>query len=185
MSPSMARQGGQVQLEQSNRRLALNMAKIAKGGCSHTAMKEMRQLRTKPLAEVREDQKLVVEFPGHRKVKAAMNRHPTMVCENWTDGCLPSRNGTGKNPQTHMSGTGTRAHPPDLATPSPRTPPALAGGKEGAQSSEIEGVPPGYVYIHNPLPYIQFFNLDAYAKDRKHDDVFIPDLLTNEGTSTG
>ena len=31
MSATMARQGGRVQLEQSNMRLALNMAKMAKG----------------------------------------------------------------------------------------------------------------------------------------------------------
>jgi hypothetical protein len=34
MSASMARQGGRVQLEQSDMRLALNMAKMAKEGIS-------------------------------------------------------------------------------------------------------------------------------------------------------
>jgi len=34
MSATMARQGGWVQLEASNMRLALNMAKMAKGGIS-------------------------------------------------------------------------------------------------------------------------------------------------------
>jgi len=55
---------------------------------------------------------------------------------------------------------------------------------EAAHLSEIEGVPPGYVYILTPLPSAQFFNLDAYAKDRKRDKDFNPDLLTDEGTST-
>jgi len=39
--------------------------------------------------------------------------------------------------------------------------------------------------IHTPLPSGQFFNPDAYAKDCKHDKFFNPDLLTDEGTSTG
>jgi hypothetical protein len=38
----MARQGGQEQREHSDMRLALNMAKIAKGGISCTAIKEMQ-----------------------------------------------------------------------------------------------------------------------------------------------
>jgi len=59
------------------------------------------------------------------------------------------------------------------------------GDNTVAHVSEIEGVPPGYVYIHTTLPRAQFFNLDAYAKDRKCDTDFDPDLLTDKGTSTG
>jgi len=36
----MARQGGRVQLEQSDMRLALNMAKMAKGGFSRATVEE-------------------------------------------------------------------------------------------------------------------------------------------------
>jgi len=43
MSATMARQGGWVQLEQSDMRLALNMAKMAKGGFSRTAIEETQQ----------------------------------------------------------------------------------------------------------------------------------------------
>ena len=46
-------------------------------------------------------------------------------------------------------------------------------------------MPPGYVYIHTPLPSALFFNDDAYAKDRKRDKDFDPDLRTDEETSTG
>jgi len=53
------------------------------------------------------------------------------------------------------------------------------------QLSEIEGVPPRYVYIHTPLPGAQFFNHNAYTKDRKREKDFDPDLLTDEETSTG
>ena len=59
------------------------------------------------------------------------------------------------------------------------------GDNEGAHASPIEGVPPGYIHIHTPLPKAQYFNLDAYVEDRKRDKDFIPDLLNDEGTSTG
>jgi hypothetical protein len=44
MSATIARQGGWVQLEQSNMRLALKMAKMAQGEFTPTAMKETQYL---------------------------------------------------------------------------------------------------------------------------------------------
>jgi len=44
MSATMARQGGRVQLEQSDMRLALNMTKMANGGFSSAAIEEMQFL---------------------------------------------------------------------------------------------------------------------------------------------
>jgi hypothetical protein len=44
MSATMARQGGRVELEQSDMRLALNMAKMAKGGFSRAAVQETHYL---------------------------------------------------------------------------------------------------------------------------------------------
>jgi len=41
MSATMARQGGRVQLEQFDMRLALNMARMVKGGFLHAAIEEM------------------------------------------------------------------------------------------------------------------------------------------------
>jgi len=67
----------------------------------------------------------------------------------------------------------------------PETPPVPPSNNESAHLCEIEGVPPGYVYIHIPVPSAQFFIHDVYAKDRKHDKDFDPDLLTDEETSTG
>ena len=67
----------------------------------------------------------------------------------------------------------------------PETPLVQPGKNEPAHLSEIEGVPPGYVYIHSPVPLAQLFNHDAYAKDRKRDMDFDPDLLTDEETSSG
>jgi hypothetical protein len=49
----MARQGDCVQLEQSDMHLAMNRAKMAKGGFSHAAMKETQYVINKPSAEVR------------------------------------------------------------------------------------------------------------------------------------
>jgi len=81
-------------------RLALNMAKMAKEGFSRAAIVETKYLIKKPRAEVREEKKRGVEFPGHKTVKAAIQRHPAMLGYNRTPGCLPCQNGTAKNLQT-------------------------------------------------------------------------------------
>ena len=56
---------------------------------------------------------------------------------------------------------------------------------EKCQGSQIDSVPAGYAYLQAPVPNAHFFNLDAHAKDSKRDKDFIPDLRTDEGTSTG
>jgi len=63
-------------------------------------------------------------------------------------------------------------------------PPAPPSDYEVAHGSQVNGVPPAYVYIPTPLPHDQFLNLDAYTKDRKHNKDFLPDLLIDEETST-
>ena len=72
MSATMARQGGRVQLEQSNMRVRFNMAKMAKGGFSCTPMEQTHFLIIKPHTKVQEEQIPGVELPGHNKVKAAI-----------------------------------------------------------------------------------------------------------------
>jgi len=52
MSATMARQGGRVQLEQFDMRLALNMARMAKGRFSRAAVEETQYLIKKPRAQV-------------------------------------------------------------------------------------------------------------------------------------
>jgi len=178
MSATMARQGGRVQLEQSDMRLALNMAKIAKGGFSRATIEETQQLIKKPGTEVREKKKRGVEFPGHQKVKAVTERHQAMVYKHRLAGCLPCQNGTAKNPVTRSRHKGTAAPPPELAAPPPGTPPAPPGDAEGNESYEIEGMPSRCMYIHSPLPKTQFFNHNAFAKESKHDKDFIPALLS-------
>jgi len=55
MSAPMARQGGREQLELSDMRLALQMAKMAKEGFSRAAIEETKCLIKKPRAEVGEE----------------------------------------------------------------------------------------------------------------------------------
>jgi len=69
--------------------LALNMAKMTKGGFSCTVIEKMQYLVKKPCAEVREEKTPEVEFPGHIKVKAGIERHPAMVRDNHADGYFP------------------------------------------------------------------------------------------------
>jgi len=193
MSATMATQGGRVQLEQSDMRLALDMPKMAKGGCSRAAMEESQFLIKKPRGEVQEEKQWGVEFPAHKNVKAAMERHPAMLWENQMDGCLHCQNGPAQDPQISRRRKSKGAPPPECLrqpTPGPMPhppcpPPVPLGNIEAAHLSEIQGVPPGYVYIPIPLPSAQFFNRDAYAKGRKRDKDFHPDLLTDDRTSTG
>ena len=72
MSATMAREGGRVQLEQSDIRLPLTMPKMAQEGLSCAAIEETQQLIRKPHADVQEEHKRGVVFPGHNKVKIAI-----------------------------------------------------------------------------------------------------------------
>jgi len=73
----------------------------------------------------------------------------------------------------------------DATTPCIATCTTLATRRERVQSTETECVAPKYVYIYTPLPHAELFTLVAYAKDHKFDKEFVPDLLTDEETSTG
>jgi len=79
----------------------------------------------------------------------------------------------------------TGAPPLGLTPPQRSTPPALHGENEEAQNFEIDGVPPRYVYIHTSIRSAQYINFDTYVKNRKYDEYFTPDLLTDEESSTG
>ena len=63
MSATMARQGGQVLLEQSDMCRALTIAIMAKGGCPRAAVQEMQYVIKNPHAKVREEKKWAVWFP--------------------------------------------------------------------------------------------------------------------------
>jgi hypothetical protein len=55
MTAGMARQGGLVQLERSDMRLAFNMAKLAKCGIYRTAIEKTQYIFNIHRAKVRED----------------------------------------------------------------------------------------------------------------------------------
>ena len=152
MSATMTRQGGRVQLEQSDMRLALSMAKIDNESFWRAAIEETQQLMKKPCAEVRKEKKWGVVFPGLNKVKAVIEAHLAMICASQTDGCLPCLTGTAQNPQTRYRREGTGVPPPRRVPPRPRMPPAPPDDSEITHSSETEGLPPGYVSIRTPLP---------------------------------
>jgi hypothetical protein len=75
MSASMARQEGWVQCEQSDTRLAWNMAKMTKGMFSRAAIWDMQYLIKNPRTAVCEEKKQSVVFPGHNKVEVAIETH--------------------------------------------------------------------------------------------------------------
>jgi len=68
----MARQEGRVQLEQSDIRLALNLARMAKEGFSCAAIEETKSIIKIPCTEVPQEKMWGVESPGHKKVKVAI-----------------------------------------------------------------------------------------------------------------
>ena len=80
----MSWQGGQVQLEQSNIRLALNVAKMAKEGFLGAATEETQCPITPPNADIRVEKKRRVQIPGHTNVDPAIERHPAMLRQKQT-----------------------------------------------------------------------------------------------------
>ena len=160
MSATMARQGGLVQLEQSDMRLALNIAKMAKRVFSRAAIEQTQQLIKKPRAEVRQEKKWGVEFPRHIKVRPAIQRHPAMVRENQTDSCLSCQNGTTQNPQTRWRCKDKGALPPRHSQPRPGMRPVPSDDDE---SSGTDSVPPAYVYKYTLLTSARFLPTIACA----------------------
>jgi len=90
MSATMARQGGQVQLEQSDMCHTLNMARMANVRLWRAAIEEMRHLINKPHTDVRQEQNRGVEFSRHKTVKVAIETHPELLCQTtWMADFLP------------------------------------------------------------------------------------------------
>ena len=161
---------------------------MAKAGFSRTTMAEMEYWMMKCCTEVREERMRGVEFPGHRIVKAMIERHLAMVHQNQMDGCLPCQNGMAKYTQTRwrskkmgaLTPFRCRQPTPEPMPPAPGKPPAPPGDNAEAPSSQIKAVLPRYVHIHTPLPKAQFFNLGTDAKYSKPDADYIPDLVSDE-----
>ena len=193
MSATVARQGGQIQLEQSDMQLVLKMVKTAKGGYSQAAMEKMLFHIPKHHAVVQPEARWGVELPEHRKVKTVIEIQPSMFHETQTPGYLPCKNCRAKHLQSRWRCHGTFEPPldphrqpiPEPKPHPPRIPPAVPSNDKGAVSSQIEGVPPGYMYIHTPPSKTHFLYLDAYSKNRKLNNDVIPDLMTDDVASTG
>jgi len=161
----MAWQGGRVQQEHSNIRPALYVAKFAEEGFSCPAIEDTQYLIKKPRAEVWDEEKQGVEFPGLQKVKAAIEIHLAMLRQSHTDSCLPGQHSTAKNPLTRWRRKDTgppppnrgrqrtsEATPPLPVTPSlPGIPPAPPIINAGSQRSQILNLPARYVYSHTSL----------------------------------
>ena len=160
MSATMARQAGRVQLEQSDMRLPLNMAKMATEGFSHAAIEETKYLIKKPDTKAREEKKRGVEYPWYNKVKAAIQRHPAIFRHNQRTGCLPCQNVTAMNSETRWrrKATGSpqpvqhREPTPEPTPPPPGMPPAPTGNASGAQPFEIVNLAARSMYSHAALP---------------------------------
>jgi hypothetical protein len=186
MSATMAKQGGWVQLEESDMRVALHMAKMAKEGFLRATLEETKYLINTPRAKVREEKKRGVEFPRNKKVKAPIQEHPAMLHHNQTSGCFPCQNGTAKYPQTGWRCKGTAVPPlvrrrvrtPVLPPPPQGLPPGPTGNTSRTQPSEIVNLPAGYTYSHSALPSAEFFKDD---QDTENDTDFDPDMLINDG----
>jgi hypothetical protein len=169
------------------------MAKIAKGDFAHASLEETQFLIKKSCANVWEEKKREVEIPGHKTLKAAVESHPAMLRQNHMARCLPCHNGTAKNPQTRCRYTGTgppqpnrhRQLTPEPMPPRSGTPHAPTGNTSSAQHSPIVHLAARYAHSHISLPRAELFTLDPSTQDSQHDTEFDPDILTDEGTSTG
>jgi hypothetical protein len=158
---------------------------MSKGRFLRTGIEEMQQLIMKPRPDDWHQKKCCVVFSRPNKVKTTIDRHLAMVCKTPTDSCLPSQNGTAMNRQTHWKRIVSGAPAPQRVPPRPRMPPRPPPPSVWTQSSDTEGVLPGYGYIDVALPSARLFSLDPYAKDRMRDTDFNSDLLTDTGLSTG
>jgi len=153
MSATMARQGGWVQLEQSDMHLDLNMAKMAIGGLSRAAIEETQHKLKEPLTEVLKERTREVQYSGHRTMMGAIEGHSAMLRQNHTDSCLSCHNGTAKNLRRTSRCNAIHAPPPDRdrqpklepMPPLPGTPPRPSGENEGADIFKLDNVPPGYI----------------------------------------
>jgi hypothetical protein len=102
-------QGDQVQLDLSNMHLAMKLATMAKGGFSCATRQETQYLIKKPRANVEEEKKPGVEFPGDTKVQAGIE--DTGLCfikTTWPDAFLGTK--APKKIHRHARDTNKQVH---------------------------------------------------------------------------
>jgi hypothetical protein len=144
---------------------------MAKHGISCSGIEETTHLIKKPRAEIREEQRHRVEFPGHRSVKAVIGKHPAMMYENQSDGCLPYQNDSIGNPCTHWKrkGTGPAQRQVHRQTGSAQIRLAPTRQPPAAQCD----VPPPRINVPTRLPCI--FDPLGDDEDEEDDDDFTDD----------
>jgi hypothetical protein len=130
-------------------------------------------------------------------VQAVIARGPAMIHQNHTPRWLPCPNHTSNNLQTSWIRKETGGPPPiwhRLQTPEstlespaslPGTLTALTRKSFGAQCREILNLPAEYAYSHTSLTCVESSTLDASAQECKQHKHFSPDMLPDEGKSTG
>jgi len=166
---------------------------IARGGFLLTATEEKHYLFKNPCTEVWDETKQGIGSPWHNIVLAAIQSHPAMHCRNHKNGCLPHQHGTRENLQMCLNRKGTGQPPPDgyrhsrpeLTSSLPGMPPVTPCDNEGVACFQINSQLPGNVYSHAPLPCSQCFNLESCAQQSNDDTDYNPEMLTDDGISTG
>jgi len=163
----------------------------------YTTMGETHYQIKKPRPEVPEETNWGNEFPGHTRVQAPIEWHPAMLCQNHMTGYLHCYNSTSKYPQTCWRLKETSPPPPnrpsqrtpettpELTPPLPGTPGSSTGNTSGRQLLEIVNLPAAYSYSHTFLPCAESCTLYTSVQDSKHLTDFDPDMLSDEGISTG
>jgi hypothetical protein len=75
--------------------------------------------------------------------------------------------------------------PVTIMPPLPGTPAAPLSNIARAQRAKMVNVPARYVYSHTSLLCAELCTLDLHAQDSQQYIDFDPDMLTEEGASTG
>ena len=117
ISYDLTRQAGRIQLEASDLRLALNLHDKFSHGVSQRNTEASLELIKKPRAEIREEKRRNIQFPGHASVKKEWKTHPAMDQVKQLDGCLECQDGIACNPLSRWHRKGRAGDDEDNDTP--------------------------------------------------------------------
>ena len=173
MSATLARQGGSAQLERSEMGLPFDRTEMANSWFSRAAIEDTHQRITTLWAESRDKNNQWGTYPGQNQGNVVIQWRPAKIRESQTNEFLPCQNYPGKNPLTHWRSKGTGAPWPQPTPPPPGMPPVPPGNTEESRCSEIDGAPPGYVYIYTRHPNAQFINRDVCAKSASAIEILV------------
>jgi len=193
MSAPKARLGGRVQLVQCDMRLAINMARMAKGGFSHAAIEETQYRMKKLHAEVRDEKKQGVEIYGCERRRLRYNdARLCFIQTKQTDAFLAKM--ARQSICSHPGGAKERVHL-RLADTDSLHQIRCHSRQEYHLSQPVrprEHKGPKVTIYHPEMcintlhfPNVQFVYLDVYTQDGQHDTDYNPVMLPDGGTSTG